>query len=59
MTEENTSGAVAQIEETQLDQVSAAGAGAGSGKVSMQDVKGDPSQWGVSVYKKGSFDITE
>lgn len=46
------------IHDETLDQVSAGSAG----KVSYSDlaaVKGDPSQWGVQVYKKGSFDITE
>lgn len=58
MTEQtNQAGTVARLDDEQLDQ--AAGGGSGAGKVSFQDLKGDPSQWGVAVYRKGSFDITE
>ncbi len=58
MTEQtNPAGTVARLDDEQLDQ--AAGGGSGAGKVSFQDVKGDPSQWGASAYKRGSFDITE
>lgn len=56
MTKDTNQGAE-RIDEAQLESVN--GGGAGSGKVSMNDVKGDPSQWGLQVYKKGSFDITE
>lgn len=58
MIKETSSGAVSPIEENDLDAVTGGLSGGGSAVV-VQDVKGDPSQWGVAAYKKGSFDITE
>lgn len=58
MTNETSSGAVAPINEHDLDAVAGGLSGGGSAVV-VQDLKGDPSQWGAQVYKKGSFDITE
>lgn len=58
MTKDTDQGAAAPINDIALDQVAAGLAGGGSAVV-VQDVKGDPSQWGLQVYRKGSFDITE
>lgn len=58
MTKETNQGAEPIADET-LDQAAGGRGSVGGGKVGTSDIAGHPSQWGVQVYKKGSFDFTE